>query len=211
MSEGIRPVSGNKKAAQRVLGEMLQDQATPDQGSCYTHDLTVEQFLDEWMNTKAMTLSSTTLAWYRYVIARHIEPELGQLRMSQLRPVHIQRLYASKLQQVPGGPRPISRSTARCIHRVLHAALSCAVRLQVIGRNPCDAVEVPKAGRPRPRYWRPEEAARFLNAARNDRLFALFHALGTGLRRGELLGAVDRRRSGPTEPDSESGQGQGRR
>lgn len=229
-------MSGTKKEAQRVLGEMLQDhvsldqgsldqgqdsldqrqgsldqrqsspdqgqdspdrgqdslyqgQGAPDQGPCYTHDLTVEQFLDEWMETKAMTLSSTTLAWYRYVIARHIAPELGRLRMSQLRPVHVQRLYASKLQQVPGGPKPISRSTARCIHRVLHAALSSAVRLQVIERNPCDAVEVPTGGRPRPRYWRPEEAARFLNAARNDRLFALFHlALGTGLRRGELLG-----------------------
>lgn len=160
-----------------------------DQGSCYSCDPTVAQFLDEWMKTKTMTLSPTTVAWYGYVIAKHIAPELGQLRMSQLKPVHIQRLYAAKLQQVPGGPTPISRSTARCIHRVLHAAMSSAVRLQVIERNPCDAVEVPKGRRPQPRYWRPEEAARFLNAARNDRLFALFHlALGSGLRRGELLG-----------------------
>lgn len=184
-----RTVRGSKTDAEQVLREMLLDQTRPDQSSCYRCDLTVAQFLDEWIKTKAMTLSPTTVAWYGYVIGRHIAPELGRLPISQLKPVHIQRLYSVKLQQVPGGPKPISRSTARCIHRVLHAALSYAVRLQVIDRNPCDAVEVPKGGRPRPRYWRPEEAARFLEAAKNDRLFALFHlALGSGLRRGELLG-----------------------
>ena len=181
-----RTVRGSKTDAEQVLREMLLDQTRPDQSSCYRCDLTVAQFLDEWIKTKAMTLSPTTVAWYGYVIGRHIAPELGRLPISQLKPVPPAAVLCQAAASARRTQTDLSHS-ARCIHRVLHAALSYAVRLQ-IDRNPCDAVEVERRAAS-PRYWRPEEAARFLEAAKNDRLFALFHlALGSGLRRGELLG-----------------------
>lgn len=151
--------------------------------------LTVRSYLAEWLDMKATALSPTTAAWYRFVIDRHIVPQLGHLSMAELRPQHIQRLYADRLRPRPDGSGQISRSSVRGIHRILHAALSQAVRLQVVDRNPCDAVDPPKGGGRPPRFWKPEDAAKYLSAIRSDRLFALFHlALGTGLRRGELLG-----------------------
>ena len=151
--------------------------------------MTVREYLEDWLELKEPTLSPTTAAWYRYVIRRHVLPELGHLSLNELKPQHIQRTYSRRLKATPDGKRQLSPSSVRCIHRVLHSALSQAVRLQLITRNPCDAVDPPRGSRRGPRYWKPEEAARFLEAIKGNRLFALFHlALGTGLRRGELLG-----------------------
>lgn len=41
----------------------------------------------------------------------------------------------------------ISARTALHVHRVLHAALRRAVRLQMLPRNPCESVEAPKPKR----------------------------------------------------------------
>lgn len=151
--------------------------------------MTLRDYLEEWLQIKEPTLSPTTVVWYRFVIRRHVVPDLGHLPISELKPQHIQRMYSDKMRSRPEGGGKISPNSVRCIHRILHAALSQAVRLQIVASNPCDAVDPPKYSRRLPRYWKPEEAARFLEAIKDDRLFALFHlALGTGLRRGELLG-----------------------
>lgn len=160
-----------------------------DAGAARSGRMPLQDYLNEWLELRVVALSPTTVAWYRFVINKHIVPGLGHIPIDELRPWHIQRLYADKLRPQASGSSSVSRSTVRCIHRILHAALSQAVRLQIVERNPCDAVDAPKSGRRPPRFWKPEEAARFLSAIRDDRLFALFHlALGTGLRRGELLG-----------------------
>ncbi|MGI6102914.1 MAG: tyrosine-type recombinase/integrase [Bacillota bacterium] len=158
-------------------------------GSGTPSAVTLGEYLEEWLQIKEPTLSPTTMAWYTFVVFKHIIPEIGHLPINELTPRHLLKMYSDKLRPRPGGRKQLSQSSVRCIHRVLHAALSQAVRLQIIATNPCAAVDPPKSSRRAPRYWRPEEAARFLDAIRDDRLFALFHlALGTGLRRGELLG-----------------------
>lgn len=75
------------------------------------------------------------------------------------------------------------------VHSVLKSALEHAVREGELPRNIARNV---KATAPRPRRFRPltaTEARRFLDAARGDRLHALYElALRTGLRKDEFLG-----------------------
>ncbi|WP_434975739.1 tyrosine-type recombinase/integrase [Streptomyces bluensis] len=75
------------------------------------------------------------------------------------------------------------------VHSVLKSALEHAVREDELPRNVARNV---KTTAPRPRRFRPlttAEARQFLDAARADRLHALYErALRTGLRKGELLG-----------------------
>ncbi len=77
------------------------------------------------------------------------------------------------------------------VHSVLKSALEHAVRQDELPRNVARNV---KAATPRPRHFRPltaTEARQFLDAARTDRLHALYElALRTGLRKGELLGLL---------------------
>jgi integrase len=75
------------------------------------------------------------------------------------------------------------------VHSVLKSALEHAVREDELPRNVARNV---KTAAPRPKHFRPltaAEARQFLDAARADRLHALYElALRTGLRKGELLG-----------------------
>ncbi|MDH6521941.1 integrase [Streptomyces sp. SAI-135] len=83
----------------------------------------------------------------------------------------------------------LSPLTVTYVHSVLKSALEHAIREDELPRNVARNV---KATAPRPRRFRPftaTEARQFLDAARADRLHALYAlALRTGLRKGELLG-----------------------
>ncbi|GLW04490.1 hypothetical protein Slala05_81200 [Streptomyces lavendulae subsp. lavendulae] len=83
----------------------------------------------------------------------------------------------------------LSSSTVTYVHSVLKSALEHAVREDELPRNVARNV---RTTAPRPRRFRPftaAEARQFLDAARADRLHALYElALRTGLRKGELLG-----------------------
>ncbi len=72
---------------------------------------------------------------------------------------------------------------------VLSAALTRAVREELIPRNVARLVELPEWQRTTIRPWTVDEAKRFLAAARSDPLYAAFLLLILyGLRRGEALG-----------------------
>ncbi|NLG79219.1 MAG: site-specific integrase [Firmicutes bacterium] len=184
-----KTVRGSEKDAQKALRDLLH---SIDEGTFVEPaKMTVEQYLGQWLETHKANVEPTTHDWYALVCRKHIAPHLGQVQLQKLTPLAIQQFYASKLQEgrLDGKGVSLSPNTVRHIHRVLHKALNAAVKLQLIPRNPCDAVEPPKAVKKEARYWTPEEAAQFLEAIQEDRLYALFYvALGTGLRRGELLG-----------------------
>lgn len=77
----------------------------------------------------------------------------------------------------------------RMMHSVMHRALAEGVKWHLISGNVADLVDAPKTPHREMKALNPQEAARFLEAAKDDRLFALFVlAVTTGLRLGELLG-----------------------
>jgi integrase len=117
------------------------------------------------------------------MIRNHIKPALGQRRLKNLAPVHVQYLYQKKLDA------GLASGTVRLIHGILHKALEQAVKWGTVPRNVCKATTPPK---PNPEEIRPldaEQARKLLEAARGNRLEALYVlAVTAGLRIGELLG-----------------------
>jgi integrase len=72
---------------------------------------------------------------------------------------------------------------------VLGAALTRAMREELIQRNVARLATLPQASLARNRPWSADEARRFLTAARPDPLYPAFVLLLVyGLRRGEVLG-----------------------
>jgi integrase len=68
-------------------------------------------------------------------------------------------------------------------------ALTAACKLDLVPRNVAALVDFPKGQAPEIRPFTPDEAQRFLEAAKGHRLGALFSAaLALGLRKGEALG-----------------------
>ena len=79
--------------------------------------------------------------------------------------------------------------TVRHHDRVLNVALKRARSLRLITSNPVEDVSRPKVEHREIQVLEPAESAALLAAARGARLFPMvFLTLGTGLRRGEVLG-----------------------
>ena len=75
------------------------------------------------------------------------------------------------------------------LRAVLRQALGQAERWGMVTRNVARLADPPRIPRHEVRPFSPEEARRFLDAIRGDRLEALYLvALGVGLRQGEILG-----------------------
>jgi integrase len=75
------------------------------------------------------------------------------------------------------------------IHTTLRKALQQAVSDGILPRNICEAVKAPKRVKKEMRPLTAEQTKNFLDAAKGDRLEALYIlAITTGLREGELLG-----------------------
>jgi integrase len=120
---------------------------------------------------------------YKQIIKQHINPTLGKIKLSELEPFQIQALYDKKVENGVGV------RTVRLIHAVLHCALSHALRLGLIFRNPSDAVYKPKAKEREMAILDESQVRSFLLAARGKRYEALYKlAITTGLRKGEILG-----------------------
>ena len=140
-------------------------------------------YCEYWLETAKPSLRLKTWLQYAQIVRQHIAPDLGQIKLKDLRPDQIQGLYTRKLETGTGV------RTVRLIHAVLHRALGRALKWGLLRRNPCDAVDKPQQVRKEMKTWNVDQVRVFLETARGHRLEALFHlAIHTGLRQGELLG-----------------------
>jgi integrase len=120
---------------------------------------------------------------YCIVIYKHIIPLLGHIQLQRLTPLQIQSFYAKKLDE------GLSAKRVRGFHAVLHRALENAVKWNLVARNVCDLVTPPVPQRHEIQTLTSDQVQRLLQAAREHKLEALLTvAVGTGMRRGELLG-----------------------
>ena len=129
-------------------------------------------------------VKETTYASYAYVSRNHLSPAIGHVKLKSLTPARVRAFYGDKARS------GLSPATVKKVHVVLRRALSQAVSDGLIPRNVADAVKPPKASAPGEdiKPLGPEECAAFLEAARGERLEALFViAVHCGLREGELL------------------------
>jgi len=144
---------------------------------------TVGQYLTNWIegsirpSVRARTHESYALN------VRRLVPHLGHYRLGALTPVAIENTYGALLQS------GLSRRSVEQAHAVLHRALNQAVKWGLLGRNPADAVNVPRPERREMRTLDEKQVQRLFEATAGHRLRGLWVLLvTTGLRLGEALG-----------------------
>jgi integrase len=147
---------------------------------------TLGEYLEEWLNDYAKTkVKPSTFKNYRNAVYGRIIPELGKIRLKELKLHHGQKFVNMLVKE---GKRP---SYVVGLYRILHVALEQAVKLEKIPRNPFDGVECPSLKREKKKTWTVEEAKRFLQFAKLDSpiyYMAFLIAIHTGMRKGEVLG-----------------------
>lgn len=159
--------------------------------------VTVAELLDRYLaDREALDRGVKTLQEYRGCADRLIRPHLGGIAIAKLRPARIAEWVATLLKRggkpakkADGTLRERSLSAKSVYHAftLLNGAMRFALRMELIGRNPCEAATRPSVKRSDAKALSPDEVTRLLRAARGTRWeWFLTLALSTGARRGEL-------------------------
>lgn len=145
---------------------------------------TVRQYLTSWLeDVYKATVRPSTYVRNKGLVINHIIPALGNVALSKLAPLQLQKLYGAKLNEGQS-PRSI-----RNMHFVLHKALDQALRWGYVNRNVADMVDLPKPSKKEMQVLTLQQVETFLQTAKDDWYYPLYvTAVTTGLRQGELLG-----------------------
>jgi integrase len=176
-----RTVYGKTETEARRKLSALNRDVTLTGGVSTSGVKTLDDLLSRWMEPVRPTLKPKTAADYVHVCERYVRPRLGKLRLSQLTPEHLQRLYndlqRQRLERVPAQ-----------VHAVLHRVLRMAVLWRWLPENPADRVMRPTYRAPRNEVWTKEQLSLFLACSQEHKFGSLWLlALTTGCRLGELL------------------------
>lgn len=181
-------IKGKRHNAERELRRILN---ALDQGDYVEPTkITVREFLKQWLETIRAQISPKTHEAYTELVDHFLIPGFGNILLCKLTPVIIQQAYnnwetGGRRDKKAGG---LSARSRLFIHRVFKSALKHAVQLQLIIRNPADAVKAPKIKKSSITTLTVEQSAVLLEALRGGKLYwPVLIALTTGMRRGEIL------------------------
>jgi integrase len=176
-----KTVHGTIKDAKKALTALLRD---ADLGLLAENgNITLDEYLDKWLGTVKPNVRPKSYREYAGALRRYVRPELGAKKLSSIKPVDIQGVYAG--MQVKGLGLSIRQT-----HVILKDALTQAVKWQMLTRNPADFVDLPRRSTKTEMYaLNRDEVHSFLQASKSDKWHTLFSLmLGTGLRPSEALG-----------------------
>ena len=148
---------------------------------------TLDAWLAEWLPAHARSIKESTRSSYETHIRLYIRPLLGGIPLGRLRPADVRRLV---------GDLETKGKSAGYIHlviRTLSAALNAAVAERLITDNATMGVRLPRLDREPVRPMLASEADAVLDAVTGTWMeYPVRVLLGSGLRRGEVLGLDQR-------------------
>lgn len=174
---------------QKEVRQRLQQITTAIDEGVYVapSKLSVEQWLNMWLEDYCVDVKPRTLDKYRSTVKVRLVPHLGKIKLSDLTTHHIQHVYNGFLRGADGF-RQLSTKSIRDTHGTLHRALQQAVELDYIKINPSDRCRLPRIEKTDIKPMDSQQIGAFLHAIKGNRYERLFMVdLFTGLRMGEIL------------------------
>jgi integrase len=179
-------IRGKRQDAERELARLIG--AVHDGTNVEQSKVTVADYLRSWLSG-AHGLADKTAERYRQLVEQQIIPHVGALALQKLRPAHVADWHQKLLASGGKDGRPLSARTVGHAHRVLHRALERALKSELVARNVARAIEPPKVEHVEVEALKADQVAPVLAALQGHWLEPIaVLALGSGARRGELLG-----------------------
>jgi integrase len=140
--------------------------------------------LDEWIDgCEKRGLRPKTVENYRQVVENHLKPALGRHRLEKLTQHHIQMMLDDMRE------RGLKLSSIGFYRNVIRAALTRAMKQDLVSRNVATLVDLPTPPKEKKTTLSAEGATAILQAVEGDRLEAFYMAsIMLGLRLGEARG-----------------------
>jgi integrase len=184
-SEGSGPdrlrataVRSTKRAAQDAASSRLEQKRRG--ADVEPHKLTLKVYLEKWLEHEVTQGRPPHSVACDRAITNQLPAQLQQTRLTQLRPIVLQRWLDGTSDRSP--------NTVRKRYKRLHAALAKAKAWRLIAENPLDSVTPPKPQRTQMKALSESETAALLRSLEGTRYWApALVAVTTGVRQGELL------------------------
>lgn len=186
----------DKGMTKRQIEKELQRQVTLFEEECKNGNISsapnmkLRDFCNTYLDIKSGILSPRTYEYYTRVINDLIIPLLGHIRITDLKPAHVQQFikYIQDNSEKKPSPSTIKRKVA-----ILQSILRQAVKLGLIQTNPANAerLTMPKQVAPQVEIFTRQEAVEMLSCLEDEPLqyrVIVTLAIMSGAREGELVG-----------------------
>jgi integrase len=179
-----RRISLYGSTRKEVTGKLAEaGRSIAETGAVRSDRLTVDAYLDQWLEAVKPSLRPRTLGSYRDVLRLHVRPVLGRHVLARLTAADVQNVISA---QLAAGR---SARSVQYVHALIRAALGKAERWGLVARNVARLVDAPRVRRSEVRPLTPDQSAALLASVSGTQDETLYlAALGLGLRQGELLG-----------------------
>lgn len=165
-----------RKEAQNKLFKVLQEA-----GIIKDENTLLKDWLIQWLEIYQSGKRNTTKETYRYLIEKHVIPNIGHLSIVNLKPSHVSKLFHKLL-------KTLSSSTVSMIRNILSSAIKQAVKTELVIRNIIDVVDAPKVEQVNHTILTEDQLHLLLECVKNSRFkYVYLFMICGGLRRGEAL------------------------
>ena len=181
------PEKGNKRRAQQILNERLDELANQYTTTLASKNILFLTFMLDWLNdVVSHKVKISTFSQYLYVFNTYIakyKPFHG-VKLQELTPALLQSYYNAQLKA------GLSPNTVRKHHANIHKCLDYAVRMGKITLNPSIMTELPAKRKYQGAIaYTPEQLKKLLRLFRGEPLEVAVQLTVTyGLRRSEVCG-----------------------
>ena len=129
--------------------------------------LTVEQWAELCFEQYKTNIEPITLQSQKTRASKHIFPEVGHLRLKDVKPIHVQKI----MNNMQG----LANDTIRKVYQLMNFFFDKAVQNEIIRTNPCSNITIPKGKKPQKRRAiTPEERKHVLKVAEEDKRFVFY-------------------------------------
>lgn len=174
--------------ARRWLKQAMYDdlcgESLTDNSSVVPTVMTVDNWFDFWIVNIVGDLADNTRRNYRERYTRNIQPVMGKMKITDVKPMHCKMVLNQMDDKYAG-------STIRQAYITMGTFFKAALENDIIAKHPLDGVKFTKPVKAKDdiQFLTRDEQRKFLEVARNSHNINQYELiLETGLRTGELIG-----------------------
>ena len=183
-------IKGNKRVAEQILREKIKEYELRE--NLIHTDVLFSDYVLYWLNLIENSVDTITHQGYKSVANAHIVPYFKNkgIKLADIKRNHIQEYIDIKSKSGrldgKGGLSPKTMKTHRLI---IQLVCKEALKNDLISKNPCEFVIMPKQQRREPDFYSNDELQIMFNELRNEHIYPLLYfTVLYGLRRSEVLG-----------------------
>lgn len=151
---------------------------------------TVGEWVEFWLETyKKPSIKPSTYDMYKGNLERYIKPKIGHYKLDKLNPLVVQTFINDISSNSLNTKHGLSQSSVKKVYITLSQACKQAVTANILYKNPCNGVQLPKKPPRESVAFTVEEQEAFLQHCPGNTTFEnlFIFAFNTGMRLGEML------------------------